>query len=92
MCNVLVIKSWLGSKNDVFCVVVDEVMVLVLVVVRVVRDVVLYVDVMVVENEEVLLELDKLSLERVRLNDMEYLFWVGYVVEDVMLEVELSYV
>lgn len=84
--DVLVMESWLSSEEGV--VVVEEVMVLVLVVVKVVRDVVFYVDVMVVENEEFFMEFDLLRLERVRLSDMEYLFWMEYDVEVVMLEIE----
>lgn len=49
MDDVLVIESGFISEEGVFCVVVEEVMMLVLVVVKVVMEVVLYVDVMVVE-------------------------------------------
>lgn len=71
MDDVLVIESWFSSEEEVLCYDVEEVMVLVLEVVKVVRVVFLYVDVMKVENDEFLLEFDLLRLERVRLNDME---------------------
>lgn len=67
-------------------------MVLVLVVVKVVRDVVFYKNVMDVKKREFQLEFDMLSLERVSLNNMENLFWIGCDVEVVMLMVEQKYV
>ncbi|XP_024360553.1 uncharacterized protein [Physcomitrium patens] len=92
VCNVLVTKSWLGSKNDVSRAAADEAMALALAAVRAARDAASYADAMVVENEEAPSELDKLSLERARLNDMEHSFRVGYAAEDVMPEAEPSYV
>lgn len=50
--NVLFFESWFGSEGNIFCGLGDEVMVLVLVVVKVVRDVVFYKNVMDVKKRE----------------------------------------